>query len=83
MYGIYTCTYNLHIVICLHVVNVYASAVSIAFYTGASYRVTNGGASAMHAYVMVTVCRKCSRGCFAYCNIVSGLTLDAFRSAGC
>jgi hypothetical protein len=83
MYGISTCAYNLHIVLRLHVVNVYASAVSIAFYTGATYRVTNGGASVMHAYVMVTLCRKCLRGCYACCNIVSGLKLDAFRSAGC
>ena len=57
---IYICT--LHIVICLHVVNVYASTVSIAFYTGETYRVTNCGASAMHAYVMVTLCRKCLHG---------------------
>jgi phage-related holin len=57
MYGI--CMYNLHIVICFHVVNVYASAVSIAFYTGTTYRVTNGGTSTLHAYVMVTLCIKC------------------------
>jgi len=67
----------------LHILNVYASAVPIALHTGATYRVTNGGASALQAYVMVTLCRKYSRGCFAYCNIVSGLALDAFRSAGC
>ena len=80
---IYIHVYNLHIIICLHVVNAYASAVSIVFYTGATYRVTNGGASALHAYVMVTLRTKCSRGCFDYCNTVSGLALGAFRSAGC